>query len=360
MSICRRHDGREKKMKYLEPDEKKKPGLFCRRADVDVPLLLVLAFTATAAFFVYSEEGSRGTSSVSEEEAGISECVSGAADGLYDAGERSAAGEEEEIPEEAEIPFENIMIADSSDLTITWDGLTEGDRQDVDALEAEVRVALDAFAAEGYTAGFMLYDLNSGGGISYHADEMYYSASAIKGPYVAWLAECYPPAVDFLYGTIQNVISWSSNEDYGELIASYGYTEFNSWAAEIGCENLTITGEWYPAVNARDFSKLWCHMYDRIVSGGNLSSIISIYVDTLSSAISETLGGNYTVYSKGGWIGEGRGSYYNVQNDAGVVMKGEHPYVLVVLSDAYGRLDLLDDLVYVLDQVHTELTEAVG
>ena len=92
------------------------------------------------------------TGSASEEESEISECVSGAADSLYAAGERSAAGEEE-IPEEAEIPFENIMTADSSDLTITWDGLTEGDRQDVDALEEEVRAALDVFAAEGYTVG---------------------------------------------------------------------------------------------------------------------------------------------------------------------------------------------------------------
>ena len=33
MSICRRHDEREKKMKYLEPDEKKKPGLPCGKAE---------------------------------------------------------------------------------------------------------------------------------------------------------------------------------------------------------------------------------------------------------------------------------------------------------------------------------------
>ena len=224
----------------------------------------------------------------------------------------------------------------------------------------EVRAALDAFAAEGYTAGFMLYDLNSGGGISYHADEMYYSASAIKGPYVAWLAECYPQALDSLYGTIQNTITWSDNDAYGELIALYGSTEFNAWAAEIGCEELVISGGWYASVNARDFAKLWCHMYDRVVAGESLADIINIYTDTLSSAISETLGGQYTVYSKGGWIGEGKGSYYNVQNDAGIVMKGEHPYVLVILSDAYGRLDLLDNLVYVLDQAHTALAGTAG
>ena len=72
------------------------------------------------------------------------------------------------------------------------------------------------------------------------------------------------------------------------------------------------------------------------------------------------MGGQYTVDSKGGWIGEGNGSYYNVQNDAGIVMKGEHPYVLVILSDAYGRLDLLDNLVYVLDQAHTALAGTAG
>ena len=49
-----------------------------------------------------------------------------------------------------------------------------------------------------------------------------------------------------------------------------------------------------------------------------------------------------------------------MQNDAGIVMKGEHPYVLVILSDAYGRLDLLDNLVYILDRAHTELTETAG
>ena len=59
---------------------------------------------------------------------------------------------------------------------------------------------------------------------------------------------------------------------------------------------------------------------------------------------------SYTVYSKGGWSFEGEDSYYTVQNDAGIVMKGEHPYVLTVLSDAYEHLDLLDGLVKEIDQ----------
>ena len=41
-------------------------------------------------------------------------------------------------------------------------------------------------------------------------------------------------------------------------------------------------------------------------------------------------------------------------------MKGEHPYVLTVLSDAYEHLDLLDALVKEIDQAHTELIRQEG
>lgn len=355
MGICHRKDSGENGMGYLEPGGEKKPEGTHRQAVMR--LLFVCVLVLIAAVLVLGEKSTEKRNAETDQGEGTEDNLAGVNEAMDEV--EAAAGRKDSAAEK-EIPFENIMTADSSDLTITWNGLTEGDRQDLDALGGEIRSALDAFAAEGYTAAFMLYDLNSGGGISYHADEMYYSASAIKGPYVAWLVESYPQTIDFLYGTIQNTITWSSNDDYGELITTYGYTEFNDWAAGIGCEDLVISGEWYPEIKARDFAKLWCHMYDRVVSGGSLAGIINIYTDTLSSAISETLGGQYTVYSKGGWIGEGRGSYYNVQNDAGIVMKGEHPYVLVILSDAYGRLDLLDNLVYILDQAHTELTETAG
>ena len=57
---------------------------------------------------------------------------------------------------------------------------------------------------------------------------------------------------------------------------------------------------------------------------------------------------------------KGRIPIITVQNDAGIVMKGEHPYVLTVLSDAYEHLDLLDALVKEIDQAHTELIRQEG
>ena len=46
-----------------------------------------------------------------------------------------------------------------------------------------------------------------------------------------------------------------------------------------------------------------------------------------------------------------------MQNDAGIVMKEDSPYILTILSDAYGELELLGDLVSAADQAHTALSD---
>ena len=263
--------------------------------------------------------------------------------------------EVEKKKEVVEEPFVNILDEDSSDITVTWDGPIE--KSVYDQMNTNIRSQIDLLTAEGYTVGFMLYDLNTGGGISYHADNVYYSASAIKGPYVAWVAQTYPDSALNMYSTISNTITWSSNSDYFALISNFGKSGFDSWAAGLGSGDCGITDGSFAAINARDFARLWINMYSYFMSGDETAGKIrDLYSDTLQSCIAEALGTMYTVYSKAGWIGEGQGTYYNVQNDAGIVMKPDHPYVLVILSDAYGRLDLLDSLVACLDECHTNLT----
>lgn len=263
--------------------------------------------------------------------------------------------EVEKKKEVVEEPFVNILDEDSSDITVTWDGPIE--KSVYDQINTNIRSQIDLLTAEGYTVGFMLYDLNTGGGISYHADNVYYSASAIKGPYVAWVAQTYPDSALNMYSTISNTITWSSNSDYFALISNFGKSGFDSWAAGLGSGDCGITDGSFAAINARDFARLWINMYSYFMSGDETAGKIrDLYSETLQSCIAEALGTTYTVYSKAGWIGEGQGTYYNVQNDAGIVMKPDHPYVLVILSDAYGRLDLLDSLVACLDECHINLT----
>ena len=354
------HNMRDKE----EKDEEELAGMKKKRFRIPGRCWGNLLLTGTLLFFITAMAAF--TKNKPGEELVAAEGISEPSDQIQDVMATSAgAGSEvaesggemtaETEGEEGENSFINILEADSSDLTITWEGLTGEDLSVTEAIEAEILTAIDAFSTEGYSTGFLLYDLNTGGGISYHADEVYYSASAVKGPYVAWIVQAYPEAADALYSTIENTIQWSGNETYETLLALYGCTEFNNWASDIGCQNIAITGEWYPSINAREFTMLWNSVYEYFISESCNTDIREFYNGTLLSAIYETLGEQYTVYSKAGWIGEGQGTYYNVQNDAGIVMKGENPYVIVVLSDAYGRLDLLDSLVAALDAAHTDL-----
>ena len=70
MSIHRRNEEGERDMKYLEPDEKKKPWMFYVKRDV--PLLLVLVLTIIAAVLVFAGEWSGGDLSTDEKKNGIS------------------------------------------------------------------------------------------------------------------------------------------------------------------------------------------------------------------------------------------------------------------------------------------------
>lgn len=78
-----------------------------------------------------------------------------------------------------------------------------------------------------------------------------------------------------------------------------------------------------------------------------------LFVSTKNSFISQTLSSEYKVYSKAGRLSYG--GYYGVQNDAGIIMKDGNPYVVTVPSDAYGRQDLLGNLVTQLDKAHSEM-----
>ncbi len=132
-----------------------------------------------------------------------------------------------------------------------------------------------------------------------------------QGPYVAWMSQVYPVSAENMYATIANAIQWSSNEDYFTLIETFGATEFNTWMAELGCKNTVIEDEWFPSTNARDFAILWNNIYEGFSSGAISSDIQSLYTETVQSALYESLGEKYTVYSKAGWIGEESGTYWN-------------------------------------------------
>lgn len=202
----------------------------------------------------------------------------------------------------------------------------------------------------------MMVDLTTGEGISYNPDARIYSASAIKGPYVASINKLDPNGAKAHASTIEKVITVSDNEGYDSLRRSFGDSTFGTYAHDA---NVTAFDpvHWYVYTGARDFAKLWIENYDYFYVHPNENSewARGLYANTLNSVIHQGVGSRYAVDSKAGWFaGE-----YNVLNDAGIVfseVNGEsRPYALAVFSTAADQYDLLADLVQSIDDVHTDM-----
>lgn len=201
--------------------------------------------------------------------------------------------------------------------------------------------------------GFVLVDLYTGQGVSYNGEDIFYSASTIKGPYVTCLNQEIPSSKEkhssYMIETIKN----SDNMKYRALKNAYGSIEFEEWLKEAGCGTINAYKE-YTDITPKALTQMWIKMYSYFVSGEENSEWCrDLFVSTKNSFISDMLSDEYVVYSKAGWLYAS--SYIRSQHDGGIVVKDEHPYVIVVLSNAYGKQDALGEVVQCLDEIHTEM-----
>ena len=220
-------------------------------------------------------------------------------------------------------------------------------------MQQELNNAIYAITGQGYNVGFVMVDLFTGQGISYNGNQNYYSASTIKGPYVVCLNETLPWSKNEWSNVMTNTIKVSSNWDYSALRRAFGSTQFSGWLSDAGCSWVNASKE-YTDITPKALSQLWIKNYSYFTSDQENSMwCADLFVSTKNSFISQTFSQEYKVYSKAGWLSSG--GYYDIQSDAGIVMKDGNPYVVTVLSSAYGRQDLLGNLVAQLDKAHSEM-----
>ena len=222
----------------------------------------------------------------------------------------------------------------------------------------QVNPAVEALQDSGYEVSFLMMDLETKEGLAKDADRMYYSASAIKGPYICAVNCTCPEEAAGYHDVMEQIIVNSSNEDYEMCRYIFGQEPMTEYMAEMG-DN---TVEWdtdYAYLSTKDFAKLWVRNYEYMFSDeANAKWTRSIFDHSLNSFINEALSsGSNTVYSKAGWID----SVYDVgivYNDAGIIIdEDEHAYLIAVMSSAYGEHELLQDLVNALDVVHDRMIQ---
>ncbi|MEA5019926.1 MAG: serine hydrolase [Gordonibacter sp.] len=225
----------------------------------------------------------------------------------------------------------------------------------------EVTAALAAFDDAGWQVGFVVYDFKTERGLGYNADTAIFSASTIKAPYVAYIAQEYLDSgqaaltdevfEDAVYegtgimasddmdtydlGTVlSHTIVHSDNTGYALLRENYS-DGFEAWAAAAGVDATAWQGEWYPFYTPRDLAKLWLNVGEYLKSGSaNASFSEDLLSRTGTSFIRQTLGGNHRVLSKPGYEIDAPLFDMGALNDAGIVQGSSGDYLIAIMSDA--------------------------
>ncbi|MDO4474759.1 MAG: serine hydrolase [Eubacteriales bacterium] len=201
----------------------------------------------------------------------------------------------------------------------------------------------------GLDYSFYVYDIESGWELGFDENKRYYSASAIKAPYIISVIEQDPSVIEKSRQAVAATISVSDNNSYRYLRTLYGDEVFESWLRDSGCDDVEKEYN-YAYVTAKEMGMMWKEIYDFLETGGDGTGYCKeLLANVWHSFLLEEIGDEYTVYSKAGWIG---GNLYQAENDAGVILCPEHPYVMAVMSTAYTRTEELGKLANALNEIH--------
>lgn len=149
-------------------------------------------------------------------------------------------------------------------------------------------------------------------------------------------------------------MSISDNVGYLMSVDYFGREGYNSFISEMGCDSLQIKPTvWSLRTKSQDLVKLWCEIY-------NYFSTDTEYARFLKNSCTNTAGNYATAAlsdveyshkqghnSTGDWLS---------LSDAGIVWKGDTPYIIAILTDAPGPNSYsLDAFAQIIDIVHNDL-----
>ena len=144
-----------------------------------------------------------------------------------------------------------------------------------------------------YSISFVAMDLYTGDGITYNIDQKYYSASAIKGPYIAALTEARPEMIEKNERTMTEIIMNSDNKLYSSYRRTYGREFLLDLCEELDINEPSMVYN-YPHISARDMAKFWITDYYYFNADANGAKIKHWYESPNQSPI-------FSVYSLRRW-----------------------------------------------------------
>ena len=127
------------------------------------------------------------------------------------------------VPPSSGVSFADSLISTGFSAPEDPAGIVVSDASTANDKIVPLRHATDAIEDAGYKVGYVLLDVNTGATISYNADAAFYSASSLKGPYVAALARYgLGDGIESLSGLVSATIEQSDNVAYAILRGNNG------------------------------------------------------------------------------------------------------------------------------------------
>ena len=273
------------------------------------------------------------------------------------------AGEPTDTPENdqkrtVELPAVLRDVSSDIELSNTKEGFSSSTGY------AQLTQAVGGFEDEGHQLSFYLKDLTTGATISYQADEPYYPASSIKGPYVVAVYETLVDTgrtrASSVAGLAESAIVNSDNNAFRSLRETYGASVFGTWLQSFGFDTSGYGGShsyrayYYPYTSATQLAEMWEHMYEYLSSGTDSADyLVSLFEQREVSPIADAVGAKYKSWGKAGWYAsrEGQGTRPTTV-DAGIVFADARPYLVVAMSDAPSELEELTTVFVGLEDAH--------
>ena len=217
------------------------------------------------------------------------------------------------------------------------------------------------------TIGFVMINLLNGKGIGYNVDEKVYSASCIKGPYIAALVDSRPEILEKSSNTLVQVVMNSDNQLYSNLRRSYGRQFFEEWCISADVDQ-DVSVYNYPRLSARNLAKLWVKNYyffntDEVgmqirdwYTSPNASAIYSSLgkgSETKEADSSESASLGYRTESKAGWFCESSKPYATATTDGGIIYPDDNSaYAIAIITDFPSDMKRLEPLCVELNELY--------
>ena len=266
-------------------------------------------------------------------------------------------------------PFQDDTTKVSySDNTLIGLGGYTPDSQDIDGIQDIIDGMRNCS-----TLGFVMINTGNGQGVAYNINQKVYSASCIKGPYIASLVSSKPEMIEKNENSLRLILEYSDNNIYSNYRKTYGRECFETWCEEAHVD-LDVATYHYPQLNARSLAKLWIQNYYFLntdtdgmkirdwLTHPNASAIytaLGIQEDDLEDASrsdnSDTAEGlGYRTESKAGWISQGK---YRATTDGGIIYPDDGaPYIIAIISDMPSDLNSLEPLCIALNDIYNKTT----